>query len=386
MAEYRLPSLGADMESAKLTEWLVKPGDSVKRGDLVASVETSKGIIDIEIFEAGRIEQLLVQPGTQVPVGAVLATYTAAGGAPQPAVAPSAPTPAMRAVEPRALRAAPPAPTPAREPTTAPRARVSPAARRRAQELGIDLAALAATGPEGAVTIEDVERTARETAAPLADMRSVIGQAMSRAKREIPHYYLATTIDMRAALAWLERWNATHPVTERLLYSALLVKALARALEKSPELNGFWLDGRFEESREINVGIAIRLRQGGLVAPGLPAANEQTLPALMQQLQGLVQRARAGRLRRSEITNATITLSSLGEGGVETLYPIIYPPQVAIAGFGSILTRPWHVAGEIVAAPVINATLSADHRVSDGHRGSQFLTEVDRLLQQPERL
>jgi pyruvate dehydrogenase E2 component (dihydrolipoamide acetyltransferase) len=191
---------------------------------------------------------------------------------------------------------------------------------------------------------------------------------------------------MTPATAWLEQWNARHGVTERLLNGALLVKAVARALERYPELNGFWLDGRFEASREINVGIAIRLRRGGLVAPGLTAANELSLTDLMQQLQALVLRARAGRLRRTEITNATITLSSLGEGGVETLYPIIYPPQVAIVGFGGVVTKPWAADGKIILAPLITSTLSADHRVSDGHRGSQFLSDIARLLQHPEEL
>jgi pyruvate dehydrogenase E2 component (dihydrolipoamide acetyltransferase) len=263
---------------------------------------------------------------------------------------------------------------------------VSPAARRRAQELGVNLATVVATGAEDAVTLEDVQRAAAATPTPATDMRSAIAKAMSRSKREIPHYYLETPIDMRAALAWLERWNAEHGVTERLLYSALLIKSVARALERYSELNGFWLDGRFEASPEINVGVAIRLRQGGLVAPGIPRANELRLLDVMQQLQGIVQRARAGRLRQSDITNATITVSSLGEGGVQTLYPIIYPPQVAIVGFGSIAIRPWHAAGSIVAAPVLYATLSADHRVSDGQSGSRFLTEVDGLLQRPEQL
>jgi pyruvate dehydrogenase E2 component (dihydrolipoamide acetyltransferase) len=175
-------------------------------------------------------------------------------------------------------------------------------------------------------------------------------------------------------------------VTERLLVGVLLLKAVALALGKTPELNGFWRDRRFEPSTAINVGAAIRLRQGGLVAPALPATDAQTLPALMRQFQDLVQRARAGRLRRAELTDATITVSSLGDGGVETLYPIIYPPQVAIVGFGSVVVRPWCSGGAIAAAPVVTATLSADHRVSDGHRGSQFLVEVGRRLQRPEEL
>jgi pyruvate dehydrogenase E2 component (dihydrolipoamide acetyltransferase) len=433
MAEYRMPSLGADMESATLVEWMVKPGDSVARGDIVASVETEKGIIDIEIFEAGVMERLIVEPGKKVAVGAVLATYAAEGeaaaaeaapaeaaAAPSPGVAPSEPASAEGAAA-RQGAAALPAAGPRAEPGAAaePAARapdgpepyarksaepdreqrtegaarppVSPAAKRRARELGVDAGDVPGTGPHGSVTVEDVEHFAVARSSPAqvearSDMRSVIAAAMSRSKREIPHYYLGTTIDMTRALAWLEEWNAAHPVTERLLYGVLLLKAVARALEKVPELNGFYLGDGFRPSAEINVGMAVSLRQGGLIAPAIDTVNEKSLPELMVELQGLVQRARAGRLRRHEIASATITVSSLGEGSVETVYPIIHPPQVAIVGFGSITRRPWCADGELAIAPLSTATLAADHRSSDGHRGAVFLTEVDRWLQQPEKL
>jgi len=395
-----MPSLGADMESAVVTEWRVKPGESVKRGDVVAAVETAKGIIDIEIFADGVIEALVAAVGDSVPVGGLLASYRASGAAADDAAraAPSAPaarpepTRAPAASTPPSAGGAPPAAEADRD-----RRLASPAARKRAAELGIDLASVGPARPGVAITLGDVERAAARgaaaggvpVAAPAAgpaDMRAVIAQAMSRAKREIPHYYLGTTIDMTRAARFVAEWNAAHPVTERLLVGVLLIKAVALALEKVTELNGFWRDGRFEPSAAINVGAATRLRRGGLVAPALEAANRQPLPLLMRQLQAAVERARAGRLRQSELANATITVSSLGEGGVETLYPIIHPPQVAIVGFGSIVVRPWCVGGAIVPASVVTATLSADHRVSDGHRGSQFLVEVDRLLQEPERL
>lgn len=390
-----MPSLGADMESGTLTEWLVKPGAAVKRGDLVASVETAKGIIDIEIFDSGVIDRLLVEPGTEVDVGTVLATYRSAGesGAgetsgerrPSPA-APARAEPATPRArpEPAAPQTRPePAAAAAEAPAAPARARVSPAARRRARELGIDAGSLQGTGAGGAVTIADVERASPPSRPAGEDMRSIIAQSMSRSKREIPHYYLGTSVDMTTALAWLKAWNEAHAVTERLIYGVLLVKAVALALEKVPELNGFWREGRFEASAEINVGVAIRLRQGGLVAPALEQANRATLPELMRRFQGLVQRARTRRLRRTELTGATITVSSLGEDSVETVYPIIYPPQVAIVGFGAITERPWCADGRVVPAPVLTATLSADHRVSDGHRGSGFLVEVARLLQRP---
>jgi pyruvate dehydrogenase E2 component (dihydrolipoamide acetyltransferase) len=383
MADFVMPSLGADMESATLTQWLVKPGDTVKRGDVMASVETTKGIIDIEIFDPGTIETLAAEPGTEVPVGGLLATYRPSG-APGAAAAP--PTAAARPVE--APRAPAPAPPPAAAPRAGERLRVSPAARRRAQELGVDLAAVTPAAGD-ALTLQDIERAAaaapRSAAAP-TDMRRQIALSMSRAKREIPHYYLGHTVDMTAATRWLETTNAMRPVTERLLYGVLLLKAVARALEKYPELNGFWRDDAFTPANAINVGTAIRLRQGGLVAPALIAANRQPLPDLMRAFQGLVLRARTGKLRATELASATITVTSLGEGGVETVYPIIYPPQVAIVGFGSVLVRPWVVSGTVVPSPVIRVTLSADHRVTDGARGSAFLTSVADLLQRPEQL
>jgi pyruvate dehydrogenase E2 component (dihydrolipoamide acetyltransferase) len=385
-----MPSLGADMESATLTTWLVKPGDSVKRGDVVATVETTKGIIDIEIFDAGVIDTLVATPGAEVPVGGLLATYRPSGtAAASPAVAPTAAPAPRRPGAPLTAPAVLAAATPAAAPTTE-RLLASPAARKRAAELGVDLDALRPpTG--GAITLQDVERAAAANApqhapAPPTDMRRQIAQSMSRAKREIPHYYLGTTVDLTNAMRWLETVNAARPVTERLLYGVLLLKAVARALEKFPELNGFWRNDAFEPANVINIGTAIRLRQGGLVAPALPATNQQPLPVLMRSFQDLVLRARTAKLRATELATATITITSLGEGSVETVYPIIYPPQVAIVGFGSVVVRPWCVGGAVVAAPVIHATLAADHRVTDGTRGSAFLMAVADLLQHPEEL
>ena len=395
MADFRMPSLGADMESAVLTQWLIKPGDRVKRGDVVATVETAKGIIDIEIFGSGLIETLTAAVGDAVPVGGLLASYRADGEPAVPGPVAAVPGPVIAA--PALAGAAAAAPLPRAERTE--RRPVSPAARKRAAELGIDLASVGAARAGLAITVADVERAAARggeargatpappspSAAP-SDMRSVIAQAMSRSKREIPHYYVGTTIEMTRAVRFVETWNAQHPVTERLHLGALLIKAVALALEKAPELNGFWRGGRFEPSAAINVGTATRLRRGGLVAPALEAANRQPLPILMRRFQDVVERARAGHLRQAELAGATITVSSLGEGGAETIYPIIHPPQVAIVGFGSVVTRPWVVGGAVATASVMAATLSADHRASDGHRGSQFLLTIDRLLQEPERL
>ncbi len=272
--------------------------------------------------------------------------------------------------------------------------RVSPAARRLAEQRGIDLAALTGSGPGGTIVSADIEAAVAGKAAPkapaagfdLAAMRSAIAAAMARSKREIPHYYLAQPIEMAACEEWLARINAKRPPSERLLLGALLVKAVALAAAKFPAFNGFYRDGKFEGASAVHVGTAIAIRGGGLIAPAIHDADRLSLDELMRQMRELVQRVRAGRIRSSEIADPTITVSSLGERGVEQLFGIIYPPQVAIVGFGKVTSRPWIVGYIIVARPVVGATLAADHRVTDGHAGALFLSEIERLLQEPDKL
>ena len=360
-----MPSLGADMEAGTLVEWLKHPGDPVKRGDIIAVVDTQKGAIDIEVFENGVVDRTVVEPGQKVPVGTVLALIRQDGAAPAGA------------------------------PPDEARARVSPLARKIATDLGVDLSGVTGTGPHGAITREDVERVAarRRSAAPAAKtvdrasaMREAIAAAMARSKRDIPHYYLSTTIDMSAALAWLTRENAARPLADRLLPAALLIKATARALVAVPELNGFWVDGAFRKGTGVHIGVAIALRGGGLVAPALHDADQLALVDLMRQLRDLVTRARTGSLKSSELSDATITVTNLGDLGVDATFGIIYPPQVALVSFGRIAPRPFVVGDEVEARPLLTTTLSGDHRANDGHRGGLLLTAIDRCLQHPEAL
>lgn len=397
MADFRMPSLGADMEAGTLVEWLVKPGDRVKHGDIVAIVETQKGAIEIETFQAGEIERILVDVKAKVPVGTVLARIRtadeakpgAAAAAPQPPAPPSAP--AAPPVVPAEIVAAPSIMVPA----GAARVRASPAARKLAAEHGLDLAAVAGSGPEGAITHADVERSLAVGPAPemkrapgidLDAMRLAIAAAMARSKREIPHYYLAHEVDVTGCEAWLAQQNATLPPDRRLLLGALALKATAIAARRFPAFNGFYRDGRYEPSPSIHVGVAIAIRGGGLAAPALHDVDQLPVDALMSRMRDLVQRTRLGRIRSSEISDPTITVSSLGERGVEVLYGVIYPPQVAIIGFGKVVARPWVVDGSVGPRSIVTITLSADHRVSDGHGGALFLSEIGKLLQQPERL
>ncbi len=363
-----MPILGADMTAGTLIEWRKQPGDRLQRGDIIAEVETEKGLIEVEVFTTGVLEKILVEPGRQVPVGTPLAIIRDEGGA--------------------APQAAPPRITPAPEGM---RLRISPAAKKLAQELGVDVAGLRGTGAGGAITIEDVKQAA-SAAAPAAPadrfarMRQTIAMAMARSKREIPHYYLSTTIDMHRAMVWTAETNRTRSVADRLLYSVLCIKAVALALREVPDLNATWDGTQAVRSGAIHVGVAVSLRQGGLVAPAIHDTDRQSLGELMRQLRDLVGRARAGTLRSSEVSDPTITVTNIGEQGVETVFGIIYPPQVALVGFGKLVERPCSVDGQIVSHPVLNATLSGDHRVTDGHQGARFLAAVDRLLQEPSQL
>lgn len=217
-------------------------------------------------------------------------------------------------------------------------------------------------------------------------MRRAIAAAMARSKREIPHYYLSHSFDVSAAQDWLEAYNARHPAPERLLFGALLMKAAALALGEFPEFNGYFEKDGFVPSEPIHIGMAISLRGGGLIAPAIHDTDKLQLAELMIRMRDLVGRVRKGSFRSSEISDPTVTISSLGERGVEVLLPIIYPPQVAIIGFGTVLARPWAAKDEVVVRPVITATLAADHRASDGHRGALLLRRIADLLEQPEAL
>jgi pyruvate dehydrogenase E2 component (dihydrolipoamide acetyltransferase) len=388
MIEFRLPSLGADMDEGKLLEWRVQPGDAVKKGDVVAVVDTTKSAIDVETWQEGTVQELIARPGDTLPVGALMALLLEPGETPEQAErwkrehAALAPAPAAPAAVPEAAPAA----------AGAARRRVSPAARKRAAELGVDLAAIAGTGPDGAVNLEDVEHAAKAKAAPAtpadraAEMRRTIAAAMARSKREIPHYYLSTEVPLARAAAWLEGENAKRDMTSRLLMAVLFLKATARALKRHPDLNGFFRDGRFEPGPGIHLGVAISLRQGGLIAPALHDVDAKPLDQIMAELADLVSRARAFTLRSSEFSDPTVTVTNLGEQGVDLVHGIIYPPQVALVGFGRVSERVWAEDGKPVISPAVTASLSADHRVSDGHRGALFLAELARLLQAPEKL
>jgi pyruvate dehydrogenase E2 component (dihydrolipoamide acetyltransferase) len=428
MPDFTMPSLGADMEAGVLLEWLVEPGAMVHRGDPVAVVDTDKAAIEVESFDDGVVERLLVEPGTRVAVGTPLArlgtvTVTSTEEAPRPAPAPTPtvpPTPERVPFQPVGA-ATPPVRHHAAElgvdlakvhgtgpggsvrradvdaaagavrPRPRPRPRVTPYARRLAAELGVDLATLA--DGDGTVRAADVRRAAGAGRAPAARRpppaperdagRATIAASMARSKREIPHYYVGMTVDLQRTTAWLRARNREHPVPERIVPTAAVLRAAALAAREVPEVNGYWKDGGFVPGDGVHLGVAVRVRGGPLVAPALRHADTLALPDLMAALRDLVERSRAGRFTRAELADPTLTVTDLGDQGVEEVYGVIHPPQVALLGVGTVLERPWAVDGMLAVRPVVRLTLSGDHRATDGATGARYLTAVDRLLQSP---
>jgi len=405
MIEFTMPALGSDMDEGTLDQWLVKPGDTVHRGQIVAVVETTKAAVEIECWHDGTVDELLVPVGTTVQVGTPLATLREADGSATREPAARAPLTVAPGTAPART------PHPRISPPEAPGHRrfVSPAARRLAASLRIELDAVPGTGPQGSVTIGDVERAATapaaappaaipeagraaKAAARAAQMRTSIAAAMSRSKREIPHYYLAHEIVLETSLTWLTARNAQRSIDERVLPAVMLLKAVGLAAQRFGEFNGFWRDGGFLAATGVHVGVGISLRGGGLVAPAIHDVPDKKLDQLMDDLTDLVARARAGSLRSSEMSDPTITVTNLGDQGVDTVFGVIYPQQVALVGFGRPAPRVRVIAGDVEGSrgigivTTVNATLAADHRASDGHRGALFLTAIDELLGQPDLL
>lgn len=354
-----MPSLGADMKDGTLCEWKIKPGDRVHRGDIVAVVDTDKAAIDMEIWEDGIVEDILVDTGEKVPVGTVLAKISSE--------------------ETKAPKEAPF--------QEKPRVKVTPLARKVASEIGVDPTTLLGSGPGGSITEKDVrsakekelkvkqEKKMEEKISPEKRIRHSIAEIMAHSKREIPHYYLLNTVDMGACLDFLEKENTQRSPQDRIIYAAALLKAVALAAKEFPEINGFWQNEEYNPSDHVHIGMGITLKKAGLISPAILDVDKKSLGEIMSNLRSLIERARHGGLRTLEMSSATITVTNLGELGVDQVFGVIYPPQVALVGFGKILKN-----------RTIKCTLSADHRASDGYRGAQYLDTISKYLQHPEQL
>ncbi len=380
MYEFKMPALGAEMEHGTLLEWKVAVGDKVKRHDIIAVIDTDKAAIDIESFGEGVVEKLIAAPGDIIPVGEVIALIQDGGAEIVSTPVETKPAASILSISQGNLSADKPPKVDAlrdREDTAA-SIKISPLARKLAHELNIDISSIKGSGPNHVIIEDDIRKAAQPGLSKedhTESMKKVIGAAMAKSKREIPHYYLSNEMDLKKALDWLEKYNLERPVTERMVYAAMLIKAVSHALKTCPEFNGFYTDNRFEASESIHIGMAISLRGGGLITPAILNVDKLSLTETMSHLTDLVIRTRAGKLKSAELSDSTITVTNLGELGVDSVFGVIYPPQVALVGFGKIR-----------ANKTMIASLAADHRVTNGLIGSRFLSAIANLLQEPELL
>jgi pyruvate dehydrogenase E2 component (dihydrolipoamide acetyltransferase) len=391
MIEFQMPSLGADMEAGTLVEWRKKPGDAVKRGDIIAEVETQKGLIEIEVFDEGIIGELLIKEGTKVPVGTVMALINSSATTleTKKAIIPEKIAPVIQPTEEKIIEKA------SGEKFEEKHIKASPLAKRIAAENNIDLSLIQGTGEDDAITKEDVENTIAQkekitkpiekTPLQLEAIRLAVAAAVSKSNKEIPHYYLEKKIDMTKVLTWLREANSKRPIQKRLLPAALIIKATAKSLVDFPNLNAIW-DNGLQLKKEINIGFVVSLRGGGVIVPAIRDANLKSIDEIMEALNDIIPRARAMKLRSSDLTDTTISITSLGEGGADMVFGVIYPPQVAIVGFGGSSQQPFVENGMLGIRPVFTATLAGDHRATDGLTGSDFLSTLNNYLQNPESL
>jgi pyruvate dehydrogenase E2 component (dihydrolipoamide acetyltransferase) len=390
MIDFLMPSLGADMEAGTLIEWRKKPGETVKRGDIIAEVETQKGLIEIEVFEEGVIGELLIKEGTKVPVGTVMATINPSTSTLETKETTAEKTAiAIQPTEEKIIKKT------AGEKFEEKQIKASPLAKRIAAENNIDLSQLQGTGEGGAITKEDIKnaiaqkekitKPEEKMSLQLEAIRLAVAAAVSKSNKEIPHYYLEKKIDMTKALTWLRESNSKRPIQKRLLPAALIIKATAKSLVDFPNLNAIW-DNGVQPKKEINIGFVVSLRSGGVIVPTIRNADLKSIDEIMEALNDIIPRARAMKLRSSDLTDSTITITSLGEGGADMVFGVIYPPQVAIVGFGGSSQQAVVDNGMLGIRSVFTATLAGDHRVTDGLTGSDFLSTLNNYLQNPESL
>jgi pyruvate dehydrogenase E2 component (dihydrolipoamide acetyltransferase) len=437
ISEVVMPQMGADMEEGTIVRWLKNEGDEVDRGEIIAEIETDKADVEIEAFESGVFRKVLVPEGETVSVGTVIAVVASqdediskyegasapakpveakAKAKPKEEAAPAEeaaeeekPAKVMAEAKPRAKEAAPeaaeeerPAAATKPAPSTDGRVRASPVARKLAEEKGIDLTRVAGTGPDGRIVKRDIEAAVEQGEAapagapvraaegvetvPMSRMRQTIARRMGQSKREAPHYYITTDIDMTEAEKLRHQLNDAFHRELHVSVNDLIVKASAMALERHPMFNTWFVDGEIRRHQAINVCIAIAL-DDGLIAPAILDCGNKSLAQIAQDSRSLAERAKSGALKPDEYSGGTFTVSNLGMFEVETLVAIIQPPQTAILGVGAVRAAPVvHDDGEVAVAQLMKTALSADHRVTDGAQGAQFLNEIRRLLENPAAL
>ena len=421
MPDINMPKLSDTMEEGTIVEWKKKSGDEVKAGEVLAEVESDKATFDLEA-EADGVLQILVDQGVPAKIGAPIARIGEAGAeAPAPKAKPKEPeTPTTVAAEPApAQKPAPPreAPkekaAPARQPTQdgqqdGREIKASPLARRLAEEMGVDLASLKGSGPEGRIVKEDViaaggsrpksDRrrpmpTTERAAGPDVEvveptrMQATIARRMAESKSTVPEFQVTVEARVDLAVSLRQQLKDSVPGAEKVTMTDFLVRACALALRKFPEVNSSWVDGKFQRKRAVNIGLAVAPSQGmGLLVPVVHDADIKDLIQISIESRQVIERARSGRPGEGDLTGATFSISNLGMFGVDEFTAIVNPPEAAILAVGAIKDVPVVEDGRIVPGKVMRMTLSVDHRVFYGATAAQFMAELKRLIENPVTL
>jgi pyruvate dehydrogenase E2 component (dihydrolipoamide acetyltransferase) len=442
VTEVVMPQMGADMKEGTVIRWLKAEGTEVNRGEIIAEIETDKANIEIEAFGAGVFRKQIAKEGDVVPVGTVIAVIAGAdediskyeGGngaaaaqkapeAAQPAITEAAAPPEPKQTGGTPVETAPPQrePAPAAQATPSAtavaepeaRLRVSPVAKKIAEEKGLDLRTIQGSGPDGRIVRRDVENAQPAPAAAAAPapaaaaaaasapayipparapgvdtieeiaptrMRSAIARATQSSKQQVPHYYLAITIDMTEAIALLDRLNEKRD--PKITINDIIILATSRTLAQHPKFNAYWQDDKIQRHSQVNIGIAVAM-DDGLVAPAIMDTYSKGLAQISLEARDVARRARAGNLRPEEFTAATFNISNGGVFGITEIAPIITQPQVGVIGVGAAVDTPVVRDGEVVIRSIMHVTLAADHRATDGADGARFLQTLRQNLEQP---
>jgi len=416
VTEVVMPSMGADMTEGSIARWLKGEGDEVKRGDVLAEVETDKAVVEMEAYASGLLRKVIVPEGVTVPVGQVIAFI---GNADDPLPEVAAPTagsgqgisapssaPAQQAAPAQPAAAPEPQPAPAPQRPPGERIKASPLARKLAAEKGVDLQSVAGTGPGGRIVKADIEAaasapsTAGPTVAtgaaqapqpaplagediPLTNMRRAIARTVVKSKTEAPDFWVTVSIDMTGAMALRSQLNnALADEGVKISVNDMILKAVALSIEKYPKWNTSFDGDKLTGHENINIGVAIALEQG-LMVPAILRCQGKSLKQLAQEAHDLGRRARSGGLSQAELTGGTFSISNLGMFGIDEFSAIMMPPQPGILAVGAVIKTPVVRDDEIVAAQIMKATLTVDHRVADGAEAAVFVNEIRRLLEHP---
>jgi pyruvate dehydrogenase E2 component (dihydrolipoamide acetyltransferase) len=417
MSEVNMPRLSDTMEEGTIARWLKSPGDEIKKGDILAEIETDKATMDLEAYEAGTLQQILVQEGETVPIGQAVALI-GSGAAAQPAAQP-APAPAKTgagAAPAAPVESPPKAETSAQSPPPAESGqgeavKASPLARRMAEEHNIDLSQMQGTGPGGRIVRDDIEDALEKRGAPaappqpaptaatppsapppdaelvkLSRVQLLIARRLTESKQTIPHFYVSSEVDMTDALAMRQTLNAD--VGEdgvKVTVNDLIVKACALALEKFPEVNSSLKDDHFVRYKHINIGMAVDAPTG-LVVPVIRDTNTKGVRSIAREAKALIAKARANKLAPADLEGGTFSVSNLGMMDASNFIAVINPPQAAILAVAATRKQFVPVDGQPVIRDLMTVTMSTDHRILSGAAVARFLQEVKRLLQNPYSL